>query len=61
VATQDQIKQIVDFASQNGSSNELSRLNTLMSQLVKETQRVADNTARNVQATKELNGNMFAA
>jgi hypothetical protein len=61
VATQDQIKQIVDFASQNGSSNELSRLNTLMSQLVKETQRVADNTARNVQATKELNGNLFAA
>jgi hypothetical protein len=61
VATQDQIKQIVDYASQNGSSNELSRLNTLMSQLVRETQRVADNTARNVQATKELNGNMFAA
>lgn len=61
VATQDQIRQIVDFASQNGSSNELSRLNTLMSQLVKETQRVADNTARNVQATKELNGNLFAA
>jgi len=61
VATQDQIKQIVDYASQNGGNNELSRLNTLMAQLVKETQRVADNTARTLQATKELNGNLYAA
>lgn len=61
VATQDQIKQIVDYASQNGGNNELSRLNTLMAQLIRETQRVADNTGRTLQATKELNGNLYAA
>jgi len=59
VATQDQIKQIVDYAS-SGGNQELSRLNTLMVQLIKETQRVADNTANAVRATKELSGNAWA-
>lgn len=59
VATQDQIKQIVDYAS-SGGNQELSRLNTLMAQLIKETQRVAENTANNVKATKDLNGNAWA-
>lgn len=61
VVTQDQMRQIVDTASQSGLAEAMNRLNNLTAELVRATKQVAENTAANVSATKGLNGNMWAA
>ena len=61
VVTQDQMRQIVDTASQSGLAEAMNRLNNLTAELVRATKQVAENTAANVSATKGLNGNMWAS
>jgi hypothetical protein len=60
VVTQDQMRQIVDTASQSGLAEAINRLNNMTAELVKATKQVAANTAATVDATKSLNGNLWA-
>jgi hypothetical protein len=60
VVTQDQMRQIVDTASQSGLSDAINRLNNSTVELIRATKQVASNTAENVTATKALSGNLWA-
>ena len=60
VVTQDQMRQIVDTASQSGLAEAINRLNNMTAELVKATKQVASNTAATVDATKSLSGNLWA-
>lgn len=60
VVTQDQMRQIVDTASQSGLAESINRLNNLTAELVRATKQVAANTADTVVATKSLSGNLWA-
>jgi len=60
VVTQDQMRQIVDTASQSGLAEAIKTLNNTTVELVKATKQVVSNTAANVTATKNLNGNLWA-
>jgi len=61
VVTEDQMRQIVDTASQSGLADSINRLNSLTAELIRTTKQVAANTAANVSATKSLNDNLWAA
>jgi hypothetical protein len=60
VVTQDQMRQIVDTASQSGLADAINRLNNMTAELIKATKQVAANTAATVDATKSLSGNLWA-
>jgi hypothetical protein len=60
VVTQDQMRQIVDTASQSGLAEAINRLNNMTAELIKATKQVAANTAATVDATKSLSGNLWA-
>lgn len=59
VATQAQLAQIVGAANQNGMSEAVSALNSSIKTLISVSQKIAENTAANVAATKRLDGNVF--
>lgn len=60
VVTKDQMRQIVDTASQSGLAESINRLNSMTAELVRATKQVASNTAATLDATKSLSGNLWA-
>lgn len=60
VVTQAQMAQIVGAAGQNGLAESIQQLNSLVALQVKYAKETAEYAKRNVDATKGLNGNLFA-
>jgi hypothetical protein len=60
VVTQAQMDQIVNTASQNSLAQGIQQLNSLVAQQVRYAKEAAEYARRNVDATKGLNGNLFA-
>jgi hypothetical protein len=60
VVTKDQMAQIVGAASQNGLAESIQQLNSLVALQVKYAKETAEYAKRNVDATKNLDGNLFA-
>jgi hypothetical protein len=60
VFRQDQMAQIIGAASQNSLAQGIQQLNSLVEQQVKYAKEAAEYARRNVDATKGLNGNLFA-
>lgn len=61
VITQPQMGQIVDTAGQKGYAEAVQRLNTTQIAMVALLKQLVDSSERNVAATKDLNGNIWAA
>lgn len=61
VVTQAQMAQIVDTASQKGLAEAMQRVNSTQLAMVAVLKQIADASERNVNATKDLNGNLWAA
>jgi hypothetical protein len=60
VVTQAQMSQIVGAASQNGLAESIQQLNSLVALQVKYAKETAEYARRNVDATRSLDGNLFA-
>ena len=60
VVTQDQMAQIVGAAGQNGLAESIQQLNSLVALQVKYAKETAEYARRNVDATRSLDGNLFA-
>jgi hypothetical protein len=60
VVTQAQMAQIVGAASQNGLAESIQQLNNLVALQVKYAKETAEYARRNVDATRSLDGNLFA-
>jgi hypothetical protein len=60
VVTQSQMDQIVNTASQNGVAQALQQLNSLTAQLLRQAKDTAENTRLTHEATRRLDGNLFA-
>lgn len=60
VVTQAQMAQIVGAAGQNGLAESIQQLNSLVALQVKYAKETAEYARRNVDATKNLDGNLFA-
>jgi hypothetical protein len=61
VVTESQMDQIVNTASQKGLAEAIQRLNTTQNTMVAVLKQIANASERNVAATKDLNGNLWAA
>jgi hypothetical protein len=61
VVTQSQMSQIVDTASQKGLAEALQRVNSTQVAMIAVLNRIANASEQNVNATKDLNGNLWAA
>lgn len=61
VVTQSQMDQIVNTASQKGLAEAIQRLNSTQNTMVAVLKQIANASERNVAATKDLNGNLWAA
>ena len=61
VVTEAQMSQIVDTASQKGLAEAMQRVNNTQLAMVAVLKQIADASERNVNATKDLNGNLWAA
>jgi hypothetical protein len=61
VVTQSQMDQIVDTASQKGLAEALQRVNSTQVAMIAVLNRIANASEQNVNATKDLNGNLWAA
>lgn len=59
VLTQGQLAQIVDTAGQNYLSDGIRQLNSNVAQLIQVAKQTAENTRRNIDAVKALNGDLF--
>lgn len=59
-ASGNEYKEMPKTATLNDVVDSLNNLNRLMSQMISSTVSVADNTARQIKATKGLNGNIYA-
>jgi hypothetical protein len=60
VFTKSQMAQIVDTASQKGFAEAIQRLNSTQNVMVAVLKQIANASERNVAATKDLNGNIWA-
>lgn len=61
VVTESQMDQIVNTASQKGLAEAIQRLNSTQNTMVAVLKQIANASERNVAATKDLNGNLWAA